>query len=185
MQFRFKILTLAIVLIVVAGGLAGVWLSTATSAKADNGTAKVAVQKTAAAGAPAAKADDDADKEEVEGDDKEEENGKGEGKDDEQEVKVTLEQVPAAVRTAILAAAGNNAIEEIEAETENGKTTYEAEWVANGKETETEGGRRRHRPEDEGQGRQGQGGKRKTTTEPLGTAAGATAAALPGVFRTA
>ena len=133
MQFRFKMLTLAIVLIVVAGGVAGVWLSTTASAKVDNGAAKVAVQKTAVAEAPAVKADD-ADDEEVEGDDKEEENEKGEGKDDEQEVKITLEQVPEAVRTVILAAAGSAAIEEIEAETENGKTTYEAEWVAGGKE---------------------------------------------------
>ena len=54
------------------------------------------------------------------------------------EVKVTLDQVPAAVREAFLKAAGDAKITEIEQEEENGVTTYEATFVANGKKKEIE-----------------------------------------------
>jgi len=52
------------------------------------------------------------------------------------EKKVRLDQVPAAAREAILKEAGKNTIKEIEEETENGRTLYEAEWEVEGKETE-------------------------------------------------
>ncbi|MBP7934941.1 MAG: PepSY-like domain-containing protein [Phycisphaerae bacterium] len=52
------------------------------------------------------------------------------------EVKVTLDQVPAAVREALTKAAGNAKIAEIEKETENGVVTYEATFFVDGKEKE-------------------------------------------------
>lgn len=52
------------------------------------------------------------------------------------EVKVTLKEVPDAVRATILREAGDAKVTEIERETKNGKTTYEAEFVQNGKEIE-------------------------------------------------
>ena len=57
-------------------------------------------------------------------------------KEGEQEREVTIDEVPAAVRDTILAEAGDNKIEEIEEETENGVVTYEAEWHEGGKEVE-------------------------------------------------
>jgi hypothetical protein len=55
---------------------------------------------------------------------------------DKDEKNVTIDQVPAAVKAAILKEAGDNKIKESEAETKNGTTVYEAEWVADGKEVE-------------------------------------------------
>ncbi|HOW70959.1 MAG TPA: PepSY-like domain-containing protein [Phycisphaerae bacterium] len=54
------------------------------------------------------------------------------------EVKVTLDQVPAAVREAFTKAAGDAKITEIEQEEENGVTVYEASFVVNGKKKEIE-----------------------------------------------
>jgi len=56
--------------------------------------------------------------------------------DDGDEEEVTLKQVPEAVRKTILKAAGKHKIEEIERETKNGKTVYEAEWREGDKEVE-------------------------------------------------
>jgi len=55
---------------------------------------------------------------------------------DDGERKITIDQVPAAVKATILREAGDNKIEELEVETENGVTTYEAEWHEGGKEIE-------------------------------------------------
>jgi uncharacterized membrane protein YkoI len=55
---------------------------------------------------------------------------------DEHEETVTLEQVPAAVKTTILKESAGGEIKEIEVETERGKTFYEAEFVRNGKTIE-------------------------------------------------
>jgi len=52
------------------------------------------------------------------------------------EKEVALDQVPAPVRATILKEAGTNTIDEIEKETENGVTMYEAEWKVDGKEVE-------------------------------------------------
>ncbi len=52
----------------------------------------------------------------------------------EQETSVTLEQVPAPVRATLLSQGGT--IEEIEMETENGQTTYEADVIIDGKKLE-------------------------------------------------
>ena len=52
------------------------------------------------------------------------------------EIEVTIDQVPAAVKATILKEAAGNKIEEIEAETKNGTTTYEAEWHEGDKEIE-------------------------------------------------
>jgi hypothetical protein len=51
---------------------------------------------------------------------------------------VSLEDIPAPARQTILREAGDNTIEEIEVETENGRTVYEAEWEEDGKEVEVE-----------------------------------------------
>jgi len=59
-----------------------------------------------------------------------------EGKGKKKEEKVTIDQVPPAVKATILREAGGNKIEEIEKETKDGKTVYEAEWKADGKEIE-------------------------------------------------
>src|SRR5687767_10891294 len=52
------------------------------------------------------------------------------------EIKVTLDQVPAAVRQTLEAEAKGAAISEIEKETENGQTVYEAETTIDGKPVE-------------------------------------------------
>lgn len=52
------------------------------------------------------------------------------------EEKVTIGQVPAAVKATILREAKGAKIEEIEKETKKGKTVYEAEFVVDGKEIE-------------------------------------------------
>lgn len=49
---------------------------------------------------------------------------------------VTIDQVPPAVRAAILKEAGKNQVREIEKEIKGGKTVYEAEWAAGGKQIE-------------------------------------------------
>jgi uncharacterized membrane protein YkoI len=56
--------------------------------------------------------------------------------DDGQEEEVTLDQVPAAVKTTILRESAGDKITEIERETRNGKTVYEAEFLRDGKEIE-------------------------------------------------
>jgi uncharacterized membrane protein YkoI len=126
---------LAIALILVAGTVSGLYLWTGGQAAAAHGDSGTSAQKSDAPKAPAVKADDDDDEEEVEGDDDDEDD---DGDDDgaENEVEVTIDQVPDFVKAAILAAAGSNPIKEIEKETENGQTTYEAEWIANGQEVE-------------------------------------------------
>jgi len=80
---------------------------------------------------------------EVEDEEHREKEGRHEDDDDddddddgEREVKVTLDQVPAAVKAAILKAAGGAKIKEIEKEVKKGKVVYEAEFVADGKEIE-------------------------------------------------
>ncbi len=52
------------------------------------------------------------------------------------EEKVTIDQVPAAVKATILKEAKGAKIKEIEKETKKGKTIYEAEFVVDGKEIE-------------------------------------------------
>ncbi len=52
------------------------------------------------------------------------------------EVSVSIDQVPAAVKAALLAQGGT--INEIEVETENGQAVYEAEVVIDGKEVDIE-----------------------------------------------
>ncbi len=52
------------------------------------------------------------------------------------EEEVSLDDVPAAVKATILKDAKGAAIKEIEKETSSGKTFYEAEWMAGGKEIE-------------------------------------------------
>lgn len=54
----------------------------------------------------------------------------------EHEEQVTLDQVPAAVKATILKESAGGKITEIERETKNGKTVYEAEFLLNGKEIE-------------------------------------------------
>ena len=56
--------------------------------------------------------------------------------DDEREEEIALEQVPAAVRETILKEAAGAKITEVERETMNGKTVYEAEFLRNGQEIE-------------------------------------------------
>jgi len=58
------------------------------------------------------------------------------GDQEEHETQVTLDQVPAAVKATLLKEAAGNKVSEIEQETLNGKTVYEAEFLRNGKETE-------------------------------------------------
>jgi len=50
--------------------------------------------------------------------------------------KVTIDQVPAAVKATILKEANGATVTEIEKETKDGKTVYEAEWTEGGKEVE-------------------------------------------------
>jgi uncharacterized membrane protein YkoI len=52
--------------------------------------------------------------------------------------KVTMDQLPSAVRSTFQKEAGGGQIEELRAEKRNGKTVYEGEVVANGKGTELE-----------------------------------------------
>jgi uncharacterized membrane protein YkoI len=54
----------------------------------------------------------------------------------EDERSVSIEQVPAAVKAALLAQAQGSAIEEIEMENENDQATYEADVTIDGKEVE-------------------------------------------------
>jgi len=56
----------------------------------------------------------------------------------EDEVAVSIDQVPAAVKAALLAHAEGGTINEIEMETEKGQVVYEAEVVINGKEVDIE-----------------------------------------------
>ena len=55
---------------------------------------------------------------------------------DGQEEKITLDQVPAAVKATILKEAAGAKITEIERETKDGKTIYEAEFLRDGQEIE-------------------------------------------------
>ena len=55
---------------------------------------------------------------------------------DEGEEEVTLDQVPAAVKATILKESAGGKITEIERETKNGQTVYEAEFVRDGQEIE-------------------------------------------------
>ena len=71
--------------------------------------------------------DDDGDDDHKQGREEKQEDG---------EVDVTLDQVPDAVKATILKEAAGNKIEEIERETRNGRTVYEAEWKVGGKEIE-------------------------------------------------
>ncbi len=64
------------------------------------------------------------------------EKGDDDDDDDEQEEKLSLEQVPEAVKATILAEAGGATVKEIEREFKNGQTVYEAEWKVNGQEIE-------------------------------------------------
>jgi len=57
---------------------------------------------------------------------------------DDGEEEITLDQAPAAVQATIKAEAQGGTIKEIERETENGKTVYEAEVIINGQEFEIE-----------------------------------------------
>lgn len=134
MRVELKWLTLAIALIVVAGAASGVWMWSAGQAKAEGTAQDLSAQKTDPAKAPVVKADDDDD--ENEADDDDDDGDDEDGEDGEDEVKVTLDQVPDAVKAAILAEAKGNPIKEIEKETEHGQTTYEAEWIVDGKEIE-------------------------------------------------
>jgi hypothetical protein len=52
--------------------------------------------------------------------------------DDEETQEITMDKVPEAARAAILAAAGNNAIDSVYAEQEMGATLYEAAWQSAG-----------------------------------------------------
>ena len=54
----------------------------------------------------------------------------------EQEQEVSIQQVPAAVKATILAEAKGGTIEEIEVETGNGQTVYEAEAIIDGQEVD-------------------------------------------------
>ena len=52
------------------------------------------------------------------------------------DIEVSIDAVPAAVKATILAQAQGNAIREIEMETEDGQTVYEAEVIIDGQETD-------------------------------------------------
>jgi len=54
------------------------------------------------------------------------------------EMEISLAQAPQAVRTTILAQAQGSPVDEIEMETENGQTVYEAEVLIGGKKVEIE-----------------------------------------------
>jgi len=136
MRLGLQILMAAIALILIVGVVSGVWTWMAGQAKAENVGPDAAVQKSDAPLAPNAKADDDDDEDE-DGDDDDDEDGDDDDEDeDEDEVELTLGECPDAVQATILKEAAGNTIKEIEAETENGETVYEAEWIADGKEIE-------------------------------------------------
>jgi len=52
------------------------------------------------------------------------------------DAKISLDQVPAKAREALLKLANGNPITEVEREKEHGKVFYEAEWLVDGRETE-------------------------------------------------
>ena len=56
--------------------------------------------------------------------------------DEEGEREVSLDQVPEAVRKAILRHAGRHRVREVELQTHGGRRYYEAEWLENGHEVE-------------------------------------------------
>jgi len=58
------------------------------------------------------------------------------GESPKKERRVTIDQVPAPVKETILKEAGDHTIKEIEEITQGDVKTYEAEWVADGKEVE-------------------------------------------------
>ena len=64
------------------------------------------------------------------------EKGECKGKDKEQEVKVTIDQVPAAVADTLQQAAGSGTIDEITQENEDGVVTYSADITKDGKKFE-------------------------------------------------
>lgn len=59
-----------------------------------------------------------------------------EGQEEEEEEVISLEQVPAAARKALMKHAGGAKITEVEREKEHGVVLYEAEWEAGGRERE-------------------------------------------------
>jgi hypothetical protein len=64
------------------------------------------------------------------------ERGEKETKTGVTERKVTIDELPKPVRRTLLQQAGKNKVKEIEEVTEGGRTIYEAEWVAEGREVE-------------------------------------------------
>jgi len=68
---------------------------------------------------------------------KEEDDDEEEGDDDdEDEEQISLDEVPGAVKATILKEAAGAKIEEVERETDDGRTIYEAEFIVNGQEIE-------------------------------------------------
>jgi hypothetical protein len=135
MRFAYKLLLVAVALVVLVGVASAVFVMAGDNAKSGI-TEKGAEGPKPLAANPATTKVEDADDEDDDQDEVEEEQ-EGEHQDgDENEVKVTLDQVPPAVKDAILNEAGSNPIKEIEAETKGGKTVYEAEWVVAGQEIE-------------------------------------------------
>jgi hypothetical protein len=61
---------------------------------------------------------------------------RGEEKDEGPEVKVNLADVPAAVKATLNRESNNASLDEVEKETEDGKTVYEADAKMNGKNYE-------------------------------------------------
>jgi hypothetical protein len=61
---------------------------------------------------------------------------KNAGKEEKDEQKVSIDQVPPAVKATILSEAGKGTVEEIEQETKDGKTIYGADIVIDGKKFE-------------------------------------------------
>jgi len=55
---------------------------------------------------------------------------------DEKETPVTMDQLPAPVKATLMKEAGNGKVEEIDKETENGRTIYEADVMLDGKKWE-------------------------------------------------
>ncbi|HUW20972.1 MAG TPA: PepSY-like domain-containing protein [Sedimentisphaerales bacterium] len=64
------------------------------------------------------------------------ERAKKDDDDENEEEKLSIDQVPAAVKSTIVKEAAGGTIKEIETETEDGKTIYEAEVIINGQEVE-------------------------------------------------
>jgi len=72
---------------------------------------------------------------EDEGDDGDDDDGDDDdGEDNEEDI--ALDQIPAAVKATLLAEAKGATIKEVERETRNGQTVYEAEWIVAGQEIE-------------------------------------------------